>query len=117
MGASHAIGYLLGTIGAVPHGLTSCVMLPAVLKWNEGYLGQKQQIISDALEDPGSTASQAVTNLLKDLGLPITLSEVGIKKGQWDQIAKYGKNHPVVQTNPRPINSHSDILEILELAS
>ena len=117
MGASHGIGYLLGTIGAVPHGLTSCVMLPAVLKWNEGYLGQKQQIISDALEDPGSTASQAVTNLLKDLGLPITLSEVGIKKGQWDQIAKYGKNHPVVQTNPRPINSHSDILEILELAS
>ena len=35
MGASHAIGHTLGGSFGVPHGLTSCVMLPAVLRWNE----------------------------------------------------------------------------------
>src|SRR5882757_2298903 len=35
MGASHGISYLLGSIGGAPHGDTSCVTLPAVLRWNE----------------------------------------------------------------------------------
>jgi alcohol dehydrogenase class IV len=33
MGASHAIGHQLGPLG-VGHGETSCVMLPAVCKFN-----------------------------------------------------------------------------------
>ena len=34
MGASHGIGYVLGAVYDVPHGYTSCVMLPSVLRWN-----------------------------------------------------------------------------------
>merc|ERR1712048_1337132 len=33
-GASHAIGHTLGGTADVPHGYTSCVILPAVLQWN-----------------------------------------------------------------------------------
>jgi hypothetical protein len=33
MGASHAIGHQLGPLG-VGHGETSCILLPAVCKWN-----------------------------------------------------------------------------------
>jgi alcohol dehydrogenase class IV len=33
MGGSHAIGHQLGPLG-VGHGITSCVMCPAVMKWN-----------------------------------------------------------------------------------
>jgi alcohol dehydrogenase class IV len=33
MGASHGISYLLGSVGGAPHGHTSCVTLPAVLRW------------------------------------------------------------------------------------
>ena len=33
-GASHGIGYVLGATFDVAHGHTSCVMLPAVLRWN-----------------------------------------------------------------------------------
>ena len=33
MGASHGIGYVLGTVFGVPHGHTSCIMLPAVMRW------------------------------------------------------------------------------------
>jgi maleylacetate reductase len=34
MGASHGIGYVLGAVFDIPHGHTSCVMLPAVMRWN-----------------------------------------------------------------------------------
>src|SRR5690606_29948920 len=34
MGASHAIGHVLGGSFGVPHGYTSCVMLPHVLRYN-----------------------------------------------------------------------------------
>ena len=117
MGASHGIGYLLGSIGSVPHGHTSCVMLPAVLKWNESYNQDKQKWIANALGRPKLSASEAVGELISDLGLPTTLGEVGIKESQWEKIAEYGLKHPTVQSNPKPINKKDDIIEILKLAS
>ncbi|MDB9926251.1 iron-containing alcohol dehydrogenase [Hyphomicrobiales bacterium] len=117
MGASHGIGYLLGSIGSVPHGYTSCVMLPAVLKWNESFNKEKQKWISNALGRPKLSAAEAVGELVSDLGLPTTLGEVGIKDDQWDKIADYGLKHPTVLSNPRPITKKNDIIEILKLAS
>lgn len=117
MGASHGIGYLLGSIGSVPHGYTSCVMLPAVLKWNESFNKEKQKWISNALGRPKLSAAEAVGELVSDLGLPTTLGEVGIKDDQWDKIANYGLKHPTVLSNPRPITKKDDIIEILKLAS
>ena len=117
MGASHGIGYLLGSIGSVPHGYTSCVMLPAVLKWNESYNQDKQKWIANALGRPKLSASEAVGELISDLGLPTTLGEVGIKESQWEKIAEYGLKHPTVQSNPKPINKKDDIIQILKLAS
>ena len=117
MGASHGIGYLLGSIGSVPHGHTSCVLLPAVLKWNESFNKEKQKWISNALGRPKLSASEAVAELITDLGLPNTLGEVGIKESQWDKIAEYGLKHPTVLSNPRPITKKDDIIQILKLAS
>ena len=34
MGASHGIGYVLGAVFDTPHGHTSCIMLPFVMRWN-----------------------------------------------------------------------------------
>ena len=117
MGASHGIGYLLGSIGSVPHGYTSCVMLPAVLKWNESFNKEKQRWIANALGRPNLTASEAVGELISDLSLPRTLKDVGIKEDQWEKIADYGLKHPTVLSNPKPIEKKDDILKILELAS
>ena len=35
MGASHGIGYVLGAVFDIPHGHTSCIMLPSVMRWNK----------------------------------------------------------------------------------
>lgn len=115
-GASHGIGYILGSFCSVPHGYTSCVMLPAVLAWNEPILGARQKDISTALGLPKATAAEAVAKLVTELGLPTTLSDVGVKENQLEEIAKRAIRHPVVRRNPRPLESAQQVMEILELA-
>ncbi|MBT8146725.1 MAG: iron-containing alcohol dehydrogenase [Gammaproteobacteria bacterium] len=115
-GASHGIGYLLGAVCGVPHGYTSCVMLPAVLNWNSEVNGDRQQAIAEALGEPELTAGQAVRQLVAMLQLPQTLQDVGVSRDQLPQIAGLASLHPVVQRNPRTIANADDVLEILELA-
>ena len=116
MGASHGIGYLLGSIGSVPHGQTSCVMLPAVLRWNEDFQPEKHKIISEALGRPKLKAYQAVKELITDLGLPSTLKDVGITKDMYKTIVEYALSHPTVLSNPKPIERSEDVFEILNFA-
>lgn len=115
-GASHGIGYLLGAVCGVPHGYTSCVMLPAVLEWNSKLNGKRQQAVAEALGEPGLSAGAAVRRLVAGLGLPVTLQEVGVKAEQLPRIAELAARHPVVRRNPRPIESPGQVQEILHLA-
>ncbi|MDA0688519.1 MAG: iron-containing alcohol dehydrogenase [Proteobacteria bacterium] len=115
-GASHGIGYILGSYCGVPHGHTSCVMLPAVLAWNASTLSERQGGIAQALGMPGSSASAAVATLITELGLPTTLAQVGVKEEQLDAIANRAIAHPVVRKNPRPLQSATQVREILDLA-
>src|SRR6516165_11639933 len=48
-GASHGIGHVLGGTAGVPHGYTSCVMLPHVLRFNHPVNAGKQARVSEAL--------------------------------------------------------------------
>lgn len=116
MGASHGIGYLLGAMHGVPHGETSCVMLPAVLRWNEPETRAAQKDIAAALGRPELSASEAVGELISDLALPRTLGDVGIGRDDIPALAERAAVHPVVRANPRPVRSASDAAEILELA-
>lgn len=115
-GASHGIGYILGSLCGVPHGYTSCVMLPAVLEWNSKNLLQQQQPITAALGCSEMSASQAVKNLIANLGLPTNLREVGVEESQLAEIASRAFSHPVVRNNPRSISTTDDVEEILQLA-
>ena len=115
-GASHGIGYLLGAVCGVPHGYTSCVMLPAVLRWNSAVNGERQQAVATALGRPELSAGEAVRSLVAGLELPQTLQDVGVTREQLPKLASLASRHPVVLRNPRAIGSADDVLEILELA-
>ena len=58
-GASHGIGYALGATFGVPHGHTSCVMLPAVLQWNAAVNGERQKALAAAMGAPGPSRQRA----------------------------------------------------------
>jgi len=115
-GASHALSYGLGGIAEVPHGLTSCVLLPAVLRWNEAADGERQAAIAETLGVPGLSASAAVLGLIKDLSLPSRIRDVGVEESLLPSIADYAITNPWMLNNPRPVNSTDDAMEILKMA-
>jgi maleylacetate reductase len=117
MGASHAIGHTLGGTFGVPHGLTSCVMLPAVLRWNEEVDADRQRLVSDLLGCPGVSASRAVTALVRALRLPADLASVGIQPAQFGTIAEITMHDPSIRSSPRPVRGPEDVIEILKLAT
>jgi maleylacetate reductase len=117
MGASHGIGYLLGTMCGVPHGHTSCVMLPAVLTWSEASAPKAQREIAAALGRAGQPASVVVGELIANLGMPRRLADVGVAPDRFEEIAERAARHPVVRANVRPIREASDVMEILNLAA
>lgn len=115
-GASHGIGYALGAGFNVPHGHTSCVMLPAVLRWNAAVNADRQQALSEAMGRPGAPAHELVAALIARLGQPGSLRAVGLREDQLDDLAQRALVYPPVQANPRPITHAGDVREILALA-
>jgi maleylacetate reductase len=117
MGASHGIGHVLGGTCNVPHGYTSCVMLPTVLRWNETANTERQALVSEAFGQAGRPAWQVVHEFISGLGLPRSLGAVGVTPDRFDIVAKAALLDHYLHTNPRPIHGVADILEILQLAA
>jgi maleylacetate reductase len=115
-GASHGIGYALGAGFNVGHGHTSCVMLPAVLRWNAAANGERQRALADAMGAPGRPAHELMADLIAQLGQPGNLRAVGIRREQLDELAQRALVYPPVLANPRLIKTVADVREILELA-
>lgn len=116
-GGSHGIGHVLGAACHVPHGHTSCVMLPSVLRWNLAVNADRQQRVSEAFGKPDVAAADLVAQLVATLGLPRRLSDVGVGRDRFREIAEKSMHDRAVLNNPRPIRSPEDVMEILELAA
>lgn len=117
MGASHGIGYVLGAAFGVPHGHTSCVMLPYVMRWNRSANAERQAIVAAAMGHPGKDASDVLDALIRGLGMPRTLRDVGVTKESFEVIAGQSMATPWVPRNPRRIEGPAQIREILDMAA
>lgn len=115
-GASHGIGHQLGAVGGVPHGHTSCVMLPSVLRWNAPANAARQALVSEAFGRAGEPAGDVLADFIARLGQPGTLRAVGIGRDQLDTIAEGSLGNMMVRSNPRPIGSAAQVREILDMA-
>jgi alcohol dehydrogenase class IV len=115
-GASHGIGHALGAFADVPHGYTSCVMLPHVMRYNERATVAKQRLIAEAMGRPGVAAADVIAELIAALKQPVTLRAVGVTREQLPSIAAAAMNNIWVRNNPQPIRSPDDVLQILEAA-
>ncbi len=117
-GASHGIGHSLGAVTGVSHGHTSCVLLPAVLRWNRELPenAERQAAVAHALGRRDGDAAQAVEDLIAALGLPLSLRELRVGREQFAKVAEGAMGNLWVRTNPRTITSENDVMEILELA-
>jgi len=116
-GASHGIGHVLGAAWGVPHGITSCVLLPAVLAYNESTTAEPQRLIAAALGAPTDSAAKAVRRLIESIGLPSRLRDVpGADRSAFADLARKALDNLWVRTNPRRIAGADQVVAILDLA-
>ncbi|MFL5254632.1 MAG: iron-containing alcohol dehydrogenase [Rhodopila sp.] len=117
MGASHGIGYVLGAVFDVPHGHTSCIMLPFVMRWNKPANAARQALVAAAMGDPNAEAGDLLDRFIGDLGMPRSLGAVNIGSEHFHRIAEGAMHTPWIPRNPRPIPAPAQVREILELAA
>lgn len=115
-GASHGIGHVLGAALGIPHGITSCVLLPSVLRYNRDVLGGRNQLLATALGDAKAQPADLLAALINSLDLPTQLRQVGVTSDQFPELARKAMQNPWVRTNPRTIRDAGQVEEILRLA-
>ena len=116
VGASHAIGHVFGAHAGVGHGYTSCVLLPAVMRYNKVVNAPKQKMIAQAMGCEGMEAADAIEQLVRNLNLPTRIRDVGVKREDFQVIADKVMHDFGIKNNPRPVTHTRQLLEILESA-
>jgi maleylacetate reductase len=117
MGASHGIGYVLGAEFGVPHGYTSCVMLPSVMRWNKLANAERQAQVAAAMGHPNEDAGDVLDAFIRNLGMPRSLREVNVTAEHFGRIALAAMATPWVPRNPRKIDGPAQLREILDMAA
>jgi maleylacetate reductase len=117
MGASHAIGHALGATCGVPHGYTSCVMLPHVLRYNRSANAERQRLVAEAMGHPEEDAADVISAFLGELGMPRSLREVDVTRERFAAIAAHTMRDAWLYTNPRKMSTPEHVLEILDAAA
>ncbi len=117
-GMSHMIGKRIGATYGVSHGVTSCILLPHVMRYKASLPGDAARLApvarvlglaGDSASDQEATlaSANAVENLVQKLGLPKRLSEVNVPETDLEMIA---------HSSAADVSSRKIILEILKKA-
>ncbi|KAI2788707.1 Dehydrogenase FUM7 [Penicillium oxalicum] len=114
------------------HGETSCILLPAVCKYNARHNAncERQARVRDVLlSDPVVTeilqlhsSSSDTLDLgdildlvIRELGMPRSLTDVGVGRDKVDGLAENSLHDRWCRTNPVPLTDKSQVLEILDM--
>jgi len=124
-GISHAIGHQLGARCNVPHGQTSCIMLPHAMDFNVMAATDRLAQVAEAagvdikklsIQQAAMAAIESVRRLVKELGCPSRLREAGVKESDFPLLAEAVMGEAPMMENPRPIGSVTDVIEVLRKA-
>lgn len=83
LGAVHSLSHAAGALRqpTLHHGMLNGVFLPHILRFNAGHVGEKYARLRNVfLLDDNADIAEAVTELLRNMGMPLTLSEMGFRQ-------------------------------------
>jgi alcohol dehydrogenase class IV len=124
-GISHAIGHQLGGHCHVPHGQTSCIMLPHAMEFNLPVAADRLALVAEAAgfdlrkmhtEQAARAVIDTTRRFIGELGCPMRLRDVGVQERDFPVLAEAVMEEVPMMENPRPISSMTDIIELLERA-
>lgn len=113
---SHALGHQIGARCDVPHGITSCITLPHVLRFMASATDARQRVLLSAMTDdeaPPVSAAEAVERLIGRLGLPHRLRDVGVPESEIEAIAHAAFPEAQARAGMRAVESPEEIAALL----
>ncbi|BAF58676.1 MAG: iron-containing alcohol dehydrogenase [Pelotomaculum sp.] len=124
LGLTHSIGAALSGHVHVSHGVAVGLLLPYVMEYNLMAKPDKFARLARAMGEvtegkslyrAASLAPRAVKAMVKSIGLPVRLKEIGVPEGALAAIAETALKHGMIKFNPR-VPSREDILDIVKKA-
>ena len=124
LGIVHSMAHSLGAFYDTPHGVANAALLPHIMAYNADCTGEKYKDIAAAMGVDVSGMSQqqyrdaaveAVRTLSKDVGIPQTLSELGVKDEDIAALSKTAFADVCTGGNPKDTNE-TEIAEIYKSA-
>lgn len=118
--AVHALAYPLGGHYHISHGLSNSLVLPHVLRFNlqtsETHYAELIQVMRPDGTACGEALIEFMENLIQQVGLPTTLSDVNVPASDLDMLAKDAMlQQRLLVNNPREVNKQ-DALAIYQAA-
>jgi alcohol dehydrogenase class IV len=123
VGVSHSLGHQIGARLNVPHGVTSCITLPVVMRWLGAVAETRMRVVIGAMGGdvgsaaPGQAASVAadlVADLVSRLGLPSRLREFGASHDDLEAIADAAFVEASTSSSARRLTDRRQLVELLE---
>ncbi|MEH6728798.1 MAG: iron-containing alcohol dehydrogenase, partial [Hyphomicrobiales bacterium] len=118
LGAVHAMSHALGGLPGrtLHHGMLNAVLLPHVLRFNEPVVGHRYAELKQAMGLPASAdLAKAIGILTSELGLPTTLSQMGVTQLDMEAAAPLAEKDHTNGTNPRKATA-ADYVSLLSQA-
>jgi alcohol dehydrogenase class IV len=118
LGAIHSVSHPVGARYDTHHGMTNGVMFPYVMLANREAIAAKMPVLARALALPRSDFDAMldwILGLRKNLDVPHTLAEMGVKEADARAIAADAVKDPTAAANPRPLDEAE--FEALTLAA
>lgn len=124
LGYVHAMAHQLGGLYDMPHGVANAMLLPHVCKYNVISNPQKFADIAEfmgenidglSVHEAAQKAIDAMFRLSKDIGIPTSLKEKGIKEEDFEYMAEMALKDGNAFSNPRKGNE-KDIVNIFKSA-
>ena len=124
LGVCHALAHAIGGAFHIPHGRLCSILLPEVIRLNQKAALGQYAMLAKLCDLSGATQRLGVRNLIIAIGrlqrnllLPQTLGQAGIKKEQWEEkessICAAALADACCKTNPVAV-TEQDLLEILK---
>lgn len=113
LGHVHAMSHQLGGMYDLPHGVCNALLLPHVCEANLMVAQERYADIAEALgeniyglpvREAAEMAVVAIRCLSEDVGIPSTLSELGVKDEDIETMVKHAQQDVCALTNPRRLN-------------
>ncbi|MGD0115412.1 MAG: aldehyde dehydrogenase family protein [Dehalococcoidia bacterium] len=121
VGLAHAMAHTVGTLHNVPHGMACGIVLPKVMRFNVDHAANKLAQVAQAMgvdtrgmeeREAALSAADAVEALMKKVGHPMGLREVGVPQDGLGLCAFHALADSSAMFNARPVGDPMEILNL-----